>query len=52
MKSKSALAAAAVVTALGTAATTSAVALTSAASASGVRHCGFACRGDIERFSS
>jgi hypothetical protein len=47
MKSKSALAAAAVVTALGTAATTSAVALTSAASASGVRHCGFACRGDI-----
>lgn len=47
MKNKSPLAAAAVIAALGTAAATGAVALTSAASASGARHCGFACRGDI-----
>jgi len=48
MKHKSALAAGAIVAALGTAAATSTVALTSAASASAGASCGgFACRGDI-----
>ena len=48
MKRKSALAAGAIVAALGTAAATSTVALTSAASASAGASCGgFACRGDI-----
>ena len=47
MKRRLALAAGAVVTALGTAAATSAVTLAGAASASGASHCGFACRGDL-----
>jgi hypothetical protein len=47
MKRRLALAAGAVVTALGTAAATSAVTLAGAASASGAPNCGFACRGDL-----
>jgi hypothetical protein len=47
MKRRLALAAGAVVTALGTAAATSAVTLAGAASASEPSHCGFACRGDL-----